>query len=163
MDGWTSFMSCRFAPSITTPIGTPCPSVSMLRFTPHLPRLVGLGPVFPRPKGLWSWLHPSQASPNRFHIAPQTARHPLTRRSGKHLLPPIPGTEPCAGQGCTQVCLIERLPLAARAEYTENGVRTTPIRNVWTSPLARAEEARGDQVPASRATTGANCSICMLP
>src|SRR6266699_977145 len=28
------------------PIGTPCPSVSTLRFTPLLPRSVGLGPVF---------------------------------------------------------------------------------------------------------------------
>src|SRR5215475_4916964 len=42
----TSFMSWRCAPSITTLIGTPCPSVSMLRLTPFLPRSVGLGPVF---------------------------------------------------------------------------------------------------------------------
>src|SRR5512135_2948397 len=42
----TSFISWRWAPSITTPIGTPCPSVSRLRFTPPLPRSVGLGPVF---------------------------------------------------------------------------------------------------------------------
>src|SRR5919199_4984088 len=42
----TSFMSCRFAPSIARPIGTPCPSVRRLRLTPRLPRSVGLRPVF---------------------------------------------------------------------------------------------------------------------
>src|SRR5437764_10140269 len=46
MVGRTSFISWRLAPSIARPIGTPCPSVSRLRFTPLLPRSVGLGPVF---------------------------------------------------------------------------------------------------------------------
>src|SRR5213082_3547005 len=46
MLGRTSFISWRLAPSIVRPIGTPCPSVSRLRFTPLLPRSVGLGPVF---------------------------------------------------------------------------------------------------------------------
>src|SRR5262245_63973808 len=41
-----NFMSCRLAPSTTSPIGTPCPSVSRLRLTPDWPRSVGLGPVF---------------------------------------------------------------------------------------------------------------------
>src|SRR5438270_3942555 len=44
--GRTSFISWRLAPSIARPMGTPCPSVSRLRFTPLLPRSVGLGPVF---------------------------------------------------------------------------------------------------------------------
>src|SRR5258708_27681197 len=46
MVGRTSFISWRLAPSIVRPMGTPCPSVSRLRFTPLLPRSVGLGPVF---------------------------------------------------------------------------------------------------------------------
>src|SRR6476660_3517820 len=46
MVGRTNFMSCRLAPSIVRPIGTPCPSVSRLRLTPDLPRSVGLRPVF---------------------------------------------------------------------------------------------------------------------
>jgi hypothetical protein len=50
----TSFMSCRSAPSTTTPMGTPCPSTRKLRLTPHLPRSVGLRPVFSRPTAPWS-------------------------------------------------------------------------------------------------------------
>src|SRR5215210_3698825 len=42
----TNFISCRLAPSIANPIGTPWPSVSRLRLTPRLPRSVGLRPVF---------------------------------------------------------------------------------------------------------------------
>src|SRR6476619_8567905 len=42
-----SLKSLRFAPSATRPSGTPCPSVSRLRFAPLLARSVGLGPVFP--------------------------------------------------------------------------------------------------------------------
>src|SRR5262245_8022407 len=43
-------MSWRLAPSIVTPIGLPCPSVSRLRFAPSLPRSVGFRPVFFPPK-----------------------------------------------------------------------------------------------------------------
>src|SRR5688500_2920293 len=39
-------MSCRLAPSIVRPSGTPFPSVSRLRLTPLLPRSVGFRPVF---------------------------------------------------------------------------------------------------------------------
>src|SRR5262249_25860625 len=42
----TSFMSCRLAPSTTSPMGMPCPSVNRLRLTPPLARSVGFGPVF---------------------------------------------------------------------------------------------------------------------
>src|SRR3954469_12193452 len=42
----TNFMSLRFAPSTTTPMGMPCPSVNRLRLVPLLARSVGLGPVF---------------------------------------------------------------------------------------------------------------------
>src|SRR5215831_19489301 len=49
----TNFISCRLAPSTTSPMGTPCPSVSRLRLTPDLPRSVGLRPVFfPPERGL---------------------------------------------------------------------------------------------------------------
>src|SRR5918911_4078425 len=42
-----SLWSLRLAPSIVAPSGTPRPSVSTRRFTPRLPRSVGLRPVFP--------------------------------------------------------------------------------------------------------------------
>jgi hypothetical protein len=42
-----SLWSLRLAPSMVAPRGTPRPSVSTERFTPRLPRSVGLGPVFP--------------------------------------------------------------------------------------------------------------------
>src|SRR5215472_4195119 len=54
MVGRTSFISWRLAPSIVRPMGSPCPSESLLRLTPLLPRSVGLGPVFSHPTGLWS-------------------------------------------------------------------------------------------------------------
>jgi hypothetical protein len=38
--------SFRFAPSTAMPIGTPCPSVSRLRFAPCFARSVGFGPLF---------------------------------------------------------------------------------------------------------------------
>ena len=38
-------MSVRFAPLRTTASGTPAPSVSRCRLTPHFPRSVGLAPV----------------------------------------------------------------------------------------------------------------------
>ena len=47
----TSFISCRFAPSTTTAMGMPWPSVSRLRLVPLLPRSVGLGPVPFSPQG----------------------------------------------------------------------------------------------------------------
>src|SRR6266576_613208 len=74
----TSFISWRCAPSIVSPIGTPCPSVSRLRFTPLLPRSVGLGPVFSPLKGAdAAWLRPSRARPSQSRITHQTA--PLLR------------------------------------------------------------------------------------
>src|ERR1700712_5560846 len=46
-----SLWSLRLAPSMTTPSGTPRPSVSTDRLTPRLARSVGLGPVFPPTEG----------------------------------------------------------------------------------------------------------------
>lgn len=48
-------MSWRRAPSIVTPMGTPCPSIVNDRLTPAFLRSVGFGPVFP-PAALWSLL-----------------------------------------------------------------------------------------------------------
>ena len=58
----TSFMSWRLAPSTASPTGIPWASVNRLRLTPCLPRSVGLVPVFPRPRGTWSWRHPGSAN-----------------------------------------------------------------------------------------------------
>src|SRR6266487_1601070 len=75
---------CLHFGSITTlndeAIGTPCPKVRRLRFTPLLPRSVGLGPVFsPAQRGLGHRPIQSRASPSRFHPDPHTARCQLAR------------------------------------------------------------------------------------
>ena len=44
--GRVSFMSCRLAPSTTRPIGTPCPSESLLRLTPDSASVGGIGSGF---------------------------------------------------------------------------------------------------------------------
>src|SRR5437764_9062519 len=87
--GRSSFLSWRLAPSIVRPMGTPCPSVSRLRFTPLLPRSVGLGPVFSPPKGAaGSWPRPSRASSSQSRTAHQTAPPLLARVREKHWLSP---------------------------------------------------------------------------
>jgi len=63
----TRFISWRLAPSIATPMGTPCPSVSTDRLTLAFPRSVGLEPVVFSPSGALviapSMLSQSQSMP----------------------------------------------------------------------------------------------------
>src|SRR5262245_61666224 len=47
----TNFLSCRLAPSMASPTGTPLASTSRLRLAPSLPRSVGFWPVFFPPEG----------------------------------------------------------------------------------------------------------------
>lgn len=49
---FTSFLSCRLAPSIATERGMPFPSVCKLLFVPFLPRSVGFAPVPAKPRGV---------------------------------------------------------------------------------------------------------------
>src|SRR5512142_245793 len=131
--GRLSFISWRLAPSIAKPIGTPCPSVSRLRFTPLLPRSVGLGPVF----------FPAQ---RRFGHRP-VHREPLPvnpMQLIKLLDSRLPQLEEDSGfdpllkaimgrRMRTQFGVIQRLPLAARSQHVENGINTVTIGHPWPS------------------------------
>ena len=131
----TSFISCRLAPSIARPSGTPWPSVSRLRLTPDLPRSVGLGPVFSPPSGAdRSSLRPSRASPTRSRTAHQTARLQLARAVPKNARF-YPGLKPIVGcRMSTQFGLVQSLPVAAGAQNVEDRIGTTPIRDTGSSP-----------------------------
>src|SRR5947209_13668345 len=131
--GRTSFISWRLAPSISRPIGTPCPSVSKLRLTPLLPRSVGLGPVF----------FPAQ---RRFgHRSVHTQPVPIDatefiklRDSGLPELEEDSGFDPLlkaimGRRMRTQLGVIQGLPLAASSQDVENGIRTVAIRYPWAS------------------------------
>jgi hypothetical protein len=48
-------------------------------------------------------------------------------------------------RGRTQICLVERLPLAAGAQGVENGVRTAPIRDARASPAKAVRIDMGGQ------------------
>ena len=61
----TSFISCRLAPSVAKPIGTPCPSVNRLRFAPFFPGQWDSCPSPHRPGAPWSSLRPCSTKPNQ--------------------------------------------------------------------------------------------------
>ena len=95
---WAILQSCRFAPSIAKPTGTPEPSVSRLRLTFFLALSVGLGPVFsPAEGGLGHGaIHglPRPIDPFQLIIIfqshfPQLAEH---TGSGPFLKPRVSGT-----------------------------------------------------------------------
>src|SRR5438874_1504286 len=131
--GRSSFISWRLAPSIVSPMGTPCPSVSRLRLTPLLPRSVGLGPVFfPAQRGFGHRpIHrePVPVDPAGLLKLLQSGLPQLEEDSGLHpLLKAIMG----GGVG-TQLGLIQGLPLAPRAQHVEDGIGTVAIRYTWAS------------------------------
>src|SRR5919199_3959969 len=123
----TSFESCRLAPSIARPIGTPCPSVSRLRLTPLLPRSVGVRPVFFPPERCLR------------HRSIQTQPGPVNAVQFSKLLDPgIPEFQEDAcrhpflkavmgGGFGTQVGLVQGLPLAPGAQDVEDGIGTAPV------------------------------------
>src|SRR5215210_6658589 len=115
--GRISLWSLRLAPSIAAPRGTPRPSVSSERFTPRLPRSVGLGPVFPpAERGLAH--RPVQRQPRPIDaakgvvgqqpLAPERREHPS---AGPFLEPPV------RRGGRADARLPERVPLAPRAQH----------------------------------------------
>src|SRR3712207_3859399 len=125
----TSFMSCRLAPSIANPIGTPCPSVSTLRLTPCLPRSVGLRPVFfPPERCLRHRAIPTQPGPvNAVPVV--KLRHPrlpeLEKDAGcDPFLKAIMG----GGLG-TEVGQLQGVPLTASTQDVEDGVGALPVRD----------------------------------
>src|SRR3954471_8231181 len=112
--GRISLWSLRLAPSIAAPRGTPRPSVSTERFTPRLPRSVGLRPVFPPAQGRFAQ-GPVQRQPRPIDaaqgvvgqqaLAPERLEHP-----GRDPLLEAP-----VGRGRrTDARLPERVPLAPR-------------------------------------------------
>ncbi len=124
----TNFMSCRLAPSIAKPIGTPWASVSRLRFTPCLARSVGLGPVFfPSQRRFGHRSIHSQPVPidplqiiELFHPGfPQLQKNP-----GGY-----PGLKPIMRRGIgTQLGRVQRSPLTPCPQHVENRIGTLPIR-----------------------------------
>ena len=75
MVAFVILQSCRLAPSIVKPTGTPEPSVSKLRLTPFLALSVGFGPVFsPAQRGLGQGsIHglPGPVNPSQFVVIMQ--------------------------------------------------------------------------------------------
>jgi hypothetical protein len=119
--------------AMVRPIGTPCPSVSRLRFTPRLLRSVGLGPVFPPAQ--WGLGH----RPIHREPVPVDSTQLL-----KLLGASLPEFEEDAclhsllkavmrARVRTQLGLIQRLPLASRSQDVEDGIRTVAIRRSWAS------------------------------
>src|SRR5512135_2640232 len=127
--GRLSFISWRLAPSIAMPIGTPCPSVSRLRFTPRLPRSVGLGPVF----------FPAQrrfrhGSIHREPVPVDPAELIKLLHSGlpefeedSRLYPLLKAV--MRRRMRTQLRLIKGLPLASRSQHVEDRIGTVAIRH----------------------------------
>src|SRR5512135_768050 len=104
------------------PIGTPCPSVSRLRFTPLLPRSVGLGPVFFPAQ--WGFGHrpihrePVPVNPAQLIKLLQSCLPEFEEDSRFH---PLLKTV-MRRRMRTQLGLIQGLPLAACAQHVENGI-----------------------------------------
>jgi hypothetical protein len=134
MVGRTSFISWRCAPSIVTPIGTPCPSVSRLRFTPLLPRSVGLGPVFfPAQRGFGHCpIHaqPAPVDPVQLIELLDSCLPQLEEDVRFH--PLLKAIMRCRVR--TQFGLVQGLPLAAGSQHIKNGVGTTAVRHARSSP-----------------------------
>jgi hypothetical protein len=86
----TRFISWRLAPSTASPMGTPCPSVRTLRFTPLFALSVGLDPLFFRPAALFPSHHPGSTTPIPGLATRQTVRPLPARTSQTHPPPPTP-------------------------------------------------------------------------
>src|ERR1035437_4403182 len=111
----TILQSCRLAPSMPKPMGTPDASVSRLRLAPSLARSVGLGPLFfPAKRGFGHRaIHrlPRPTDAIQFVIFLQAQRpEPLEHPGGRPLLEPQ--VRRAAG---TKARLVQVVPLAARS------------------------------------------------
>jgi hypothetical protein len=119
----------RLAPSIAAPRGTPRPSVGTERFTPRLPRAVGLGPVFPpAERGLAH--RPVQRQPRPIDAAKGVVgQQPLAPERLEH-----PGRDPLleapVGRGRrADARLSQGVPLAPRPQHEEDRVHRRPVRH----------------------------------
>src|SRR5439155_1806007 len=143
---FASLKSLRLAPSTASPIGTPPPSVSKLRFTPSLARSVGFGPVFfpsQRSFGHGS-VHRLPAPVNAFEfvvggqaLLPQLRKHP-----GAHpvLKPPM------GGGTAADARRIQCVPLRAGAQHEQNPVQRLAVGHAGSpAPPARSSLRLGQQ------------------
>ena len=130
---------------MATARGMPPPSVSRVRFVPHLARSVGLGPVFP----------PAQ---RRFgHRAVESLPLPLDaceRLVGKQATVPEVAEHACLGpllETAVRTTLradprgAQRFPLAAGAQHEENGVHGPTVGHARAMATERVGLTRGDQ------------------
>lgn len=123
----TSLLSCRFAPSIARPIGTPEASVRTLRLTPSLARSVGLGPTFfPAQRSLgYGSVHrlPGPVDSFAFIVLLQPGRPEFLEDSGRHpFLEPVMG-----GTARTDPGLVQRIPLATRPQDKEDPIHALAV------------------------------------
>src|SRR5258706_5694588 len=144
--GPTNSLSCRLAPSTTSPSGTPCPSVSTLRLTPDLPRSVGLRPVFPPAQG--------RLGQRPIHRQPVPLDPAQLRKLLDSGLPQFeedarfhPGLKPIMRRRMrAQLSLVERLPLATGPQDEEDGVCASAISDAWPpTPKAMGDDRHRQQ------------------
>src|SRR2546430_2725966 len=135
MVGRSNFISWRLAPSSAKPIGTPWPSLSTLRFTPLLPRSVGWGPGFfpaqrsfhhgpvhtqPLPVEPFSLIKLCQSCLPEFEE--DSRLHPFLKAIMRRRM-------------CSELGLVQGLPLTASSQHVEDRVGTVSIR--YTRPSSR--------------------------
>jgi len=127
----TNFMSCRLAPATTTPTGTPAASHISERFTPSLPRSVGLGPVFsPAERGLGHRTVHAQPSPIQalqFVIDFQTTL-PQTQKNARRA-PFL--KSPVGRRTGTNAGGVQGVPLTAGSQHKEDRVHGVSIIPSW--------------------------------
>lgn len=121
--------SLTLAPAMTTPTGTPRPSVRTERLTPRLPRSVGLRPVLPPTQGRLAHgsvqrqprpIDPDQIVVGQQALPPERLEHPGPRPVLEPAMGPGRGADPGGG---------ERVPLASGAQH-ETGSRPSPCGRV---------------------------------
>jgi len=127
----TILESCRLAPSMANPIGTPSPSVSKLRLTPSLARSVGLGPIFfPAQRCLGHRAVDGLPCPiDTFHliILPESGGPKLLKNARRYpfLKSVMRRTTRTNSSG------IQGIPLATCSQHEENGVQAHTVIDSW--------------------------------
>src|SRR5215204_103881 len=137
--------SFTFAPSTARPTGTPCASVSRLRFVPAFARSVGFGPVFFPPE--WRLGHrtihgePVPVDSLQTVVPQQTLSPELVEDAGVEPLPKAP-----VGRGArADTGGVQRVPLAPGPEHEEDTSHGVAIRNTRVVAAQRVLRARRQQ------------------
>jgi hypothetical protein len=114
---WSSLKSLTLAPAISSPSGTPAPSVSRLRFVPCLALSVGLRPLPSPPRG--GFRHRSVGGqPLPLEAFQAVVFHePLPPQFEEETrLAPL-AEAPVGGRAATDPGPVERVPLTARPQH----------------------------------------------